>query len=85
MAQPLKLVFELTKNRSLSSVLVTTGECLVLISAFVAALATECEQTLGWDSPEFAIALILRLLLCTMPLVYAKLQAASAYSLNQNY
>jgi len=59
MAQLSKLVFELTKNRKFNlRVLVTTGGMPSAHSAFVAALATGVGQTLGWDSPEFAIALI---------------------------
>lgn len=58
-AQLSKLVFELTKNRKFNlRVLVTTGGMPSAHSAFVAALATGVGQTLGWGSPEFAIALI---------------------------
>lgn len=59
MAQALKLVFELVKNRKLNiSVLVTTGGMPSAHSALVTALATGVGQTLGWASPEFAVAMI---------------------------
>jgi acid phosphatase family membrane protein YuiD len=59
MAQALKLVIELIKNRKLNiSVLVTTGGMPSAHSALVTALATGVGQTLGWASPEFAVALI---------------------------
>jgi uncharacterized protein len=58
-AQMLKLVAELIKNRKLNfRVLVTTGGMPSSHSALVAALATGVGQTAGWDSIEFAIALI---------------------------
>ncbi len=58
-AQLSKLVVELTKNRKFNlRVLVTTGGMPSAHSAFVAALAAGVGQTLGWASPEFAIALI---------------------------
>src|SRR4028119_143484 len=58
-AQLCKLFVELTKNRKFNlRSLVTTGGMPSAHSAFVAALATGVGQTLGWSSPEFAIALI---------------------------
>jgi uncharacterized protein len=58
-AQMLKLVAELIKNRKLNfRVLVTTGGMPSSHSALVAALATGVGQTAGWGSIEFAIALI---------------------------
>lgn len=59
-AQLCKLLVELTKNRKFDvRVLVTTGGMPSAHSAFVAALAAGVGQTLGWASPEFAIATIL--------------------------
>lgn len=58
-AQLSKLLIELTKNRKFNlRVLVTTGGMPSAHSAFVAALAAGVGQTVGWSSPEFAIALI---------------------------
>lgn len=58
-AQLSKLLVELTKNRKFNlRVLVTTGGMPSSHSALVAALATGVGQTLGWASPEFAIATI---------------------------
>lgn len=58
-AQLCKLLVELTKNRKFNiRVLVTTGGMPSAHSAFVAALAAGVGQTLGWASPEFAIAII---------------------------
>ncbi|MBW4551534.1 MAG: divergent PAP2 family protein [Aphanocapsa sp. GSE-SYN-MK-11-07L] len=58
-AQLLKLVAELIKNRKFDfRVLVTTGGMPSSHSALVAALATGVGQTAGWSSIEFAIALI---------------------------
>lgn len=58
-AQLLKLVAELIKNRKLDfRVLVTTGGMPSSHSALVAALASGVGQTAGWSSVEFAIALI---------------------------
>lgn len=58
-AQLSKLVVELTKNRKFNlRVLVTTGGMPSSHSALVAALATGVGQTMGWASPEFAIATI---------------------------
>ncbi|NMG22606.1 divergent PAP2 family protein [Brasilonema bromeliae] len=59
MAQALKLVIELLKNRKLNiNVLVTTGGMPSAHSALVTALATGVGQTLGWASPEFAVAMV---------------------------
>ena len=58
-AQASKLIIEVVKNRKLNvRVLVTTGGMPSSHSAFVAALATGVGQTMGWDSPDFAIATI---------------------------
>ncbi|HEY9743022.1 MAG TPA: divergent PAP2 family protein [Coleofasciculaceae cyanobacterium] len=58
-AQLSKLLVELTKNRKFNlRVLVTTGGMPSAHSAFVGALAVGVGQTLGWASPEFAIAFI---------------------------
>ncbi|MBW4611714.1 MAG: divergent PAP2 family protein [Desmonostoc vinosum HA7617-LM4] len=58
-AQGLKLVIELIKNRKLNvRVLVTTGGMPSAHSALVTALAAGVGQTTGWNSPEFAIATI---------------------------
>lgn len=58
-AQLCKLLIELTKNRKFNlRVLVTTGGMPSAHSAFVSALAAGVGQTLGWASPEFAIAMI---------------------------
>lgn len=58
-AQVLKLPIELIKNRKFNlRFLVSTGGMPSSHSAFVAALATGVGQTMGWDSPEFAIAVI---------------------------
>ncbi|NEQ69332.1 MAG: divergent PAP2 family protein [Symploca sp. SIO2D2] len=58
-AQLLKFLVELTKNRKFDiRVLVTTGGMPSSHSALAAALATGVGQTLGWASPEFAIATI---------------------------
>ena len=57
--QILKFIVEITKNRKFNiRVLVTTGGMPSSHSALVAALATGVGQTLGWGSPEFAIAAI---------------------------
>ncbi|KAB8330801.1 divergent PAP2 family protein [Scytonema tolypothrichoides VB-61278] len=59
MAQALKLVIELLKNRKLNiNVLVTTGGMPSAHSALVTALATGVGQTLGWASSEFAVAMV---------------------------
>ncbi|HEY9845665.1 MAG TPA: divergent PAP2 family protein [Candidatus Caenarcaniphilales bacterium] len=58
-AQILKLVVEYAKNRKIDlRVLVATGGMPSAHSALVAALATGVGQVSGWDSMEFAIALI---------------------------
>ena len=58
-AQLSKLIVELTKNRKFNiRALVTTGGMPSAHSAFVAALATGVGQTMGWSSPDFAIATI---------------------------
>src|SRR4028118_596444 len=58
-AQLCKLLVELTKNRKFNlRVLVTTGGMPSAHSALVAALATGVGQTVGWASPEFAIAVL---------------------------
>ncbi|HLO49714.1 MAG TPA: divergent PAP2 family protein [Kamptonema sp.] len=58
-AQVLKVPIELIKNRKFNlRYLVTTGGMPSAHSAFVGALAAGVGQTVGWDSPEFAIALI---------------------------
>lgn len=58
-AQVLKLPIELIKNRKFNlRFLVSTGGMPSSHSAFVAALATGVGQTLGWDSPDFATAVI---------------------------
>lgn len=56
-AQLSKLVIELFKNRKVNlRVLVTTGGMPSAHSALVTALASGIGQTIGWASPEFAIA-----------------------------
>jgi uncharacterized protein len=58
-AQALKLVIELVKNRKLNvNVLVNTGGMPSAHSALVTALAAGIGQTAGWASPEFAIAVV---------------------------
>jgi acid phosphatase family membrane protein YuiD len=58
-AQALKLVIELVKNQKLNmSVLVTTGGMPSAHSALVTALAAGVGQSLGWASPEFALAVV---------------------------
>jgi len=58
-AQALKLVFELVKNGKVSfRTLVETGGMPSAHSALVTALATGVGQTSGWDSNEFAIAIL---------------------------
>ncbi len=58
-AQALKLVVELIKNRKVNvRTLVTTGGMPSAHSALVTSLATGVGQTAGWASPEFAIATI---------------------------
>ena len=58
-AQGLKLLFDITKNGKLNfRVLVESGGMPSSHSALVAALATSVGQTVGWASPEFAIAVV---------------------------
>ncbi|WP_138500404.1 divergent PAP2 family protein [Nostoc sp. PA-18-2419] len=58
-AQTLKLVIEIIKNRKLNvRVLVTTGGMPSAHSALVTALAAGVGQTLGWASADFALAMI---------------------------
>lgn len=58
-AQALKLIVDLAKNRKLNvRVLTTTGGMPSAHSALVTSLATGVGQTAGWASPEFAIATI---------------------------
>ena len=56
-AQGIKLIVELVKNRKINfRYLITTGGMPSAHSALVGALATGIGQTMGWSSPEFAIA-----------------------------
>ena len=56
-AQGLKVIIELIKDRSVNfRHLVSTGGMPSAHSALVGALATGIGQTMGWSSPEFAIA-----------------------------
>jgi acid phosphatase family membrane protein YuiD len=58
-AQVLKLIVEIVKNRKLNiRSLVTTGGMPSAHSALVTALATGVGQTAGWATPEFAIATV---------------------------
>jgi acid phosphatase family membrane protein YuiD len=58
-AQVLKVTIELVKNGKVSvRILVTAGGMPSAHSAFVTALATGVGQTLGWETPEFAVAAI---------------------------
>jgi len=58
-AQVLKVPIELIKNRKFNlRYLVTTGGMPSAHSALAGALAAGVGQTVGWESPEFAIALI---------------------------
>lgn len=58
-AQILKLIIDIARHRKLNfRVLVETGGMPSSHSALVAALATGVGQTKGWNSIEFAIALI---------------------------
>ncbi len=58
-AQTLKLIIEVVKHRKVNvSVLVTTGGMPSAHSTLVTALATGVGQTLGWASPEFALAVV---------------------------
>jgi uncharacterized protein len=57
MAQGLKLVIELIRNKKVNvRYLVTTGGMPSAHSALVGALATGVGVKLGWSSPDFAIA-----------------------------
>ncbi|OKH51316.1 divergent PAP2 family protein [Dulcicalothrix desertica] len=59
MAQAIKLAVEIIKNRKLNvQVLVTTGGMPSAHSALVTALAAGVGQTVGWQSPEFALATV---------------------------
>lgn len=58
-AQVLKLVIEIIKNRKLNfQALVTTGGMPSAHSALVTSLAAGVGQTVGWQSPEFAVAMV---------------------------
>jgi len=58
-AQLLKLIVDFGKNRKLNvRALVETGGMPSAHSALVAALATGVGQTDGWDSTQFAVALV---------------------------
>jgi acid phosphatase family membrane protein YuiD len=58
-AQIMKLPIELVKNRKFNlRYLVTTGGMPSAHSSFVGALAAGVGQTMGWESPDFAIAAI---------------------------
>ncbi|MBD2450208.1 divergent PAP2 family protein [Nostoc sp. FACHB-152] len=58
-AQALKLLIEVVKNQKLNvRVLVTTGGMPSAHSALVTALAAGIGQTVGWGSPEFALATV---------------------------
>lgn len=58
-AQALKLIIELGKNRKFNlRVMVETGGMPSAHSALVTALATGVGQTTGWASTEFAIAVV---------------------------
>ncbi|MEO3704670.1 divergent PAP2 family protein [Trichormus azollae] len=58
-AQGFKLIVEVIKHRKIDMrVLVTTGGMPSAHSALVTALAAGVGQTLGWASPDFAVAVI---------------------------
>ncbi|MBW4681450.1 MAG: divergent PAP2 family protein [Microcoleus vaginatus WJT46-NPBG5] len=58
-AQILKVIFELVIHGKVNlRVLVTTGGMPSAHSALVTALATSVGQTVGWETPEFAVAAI---------------------------
>jgi acid phosphatase family membrane protein YuiD len=58
-AQALKLIIEIVQHRKLNvRVLVTTGGMPSAHSALVTALAAGVGQTLGWASPDFAVAMV---------------------------
>ncbi|NJK37770.1 MAG: divergent PAP2 family protein [Oscillatoriales cyanobacterium RM2_1_1] len=58
-AQACKIVVELAQHGKLNlRALVTTGGMPSAHSAFVGALAASVGQLVGWESPEFAIAVV---------------------------
>ncbi|MGI0485643.1 divergent PAP2 family protein [Pantanalinema rosaneae CENA516] len=58
-AQAIKLIVEIVKNRKVNiRALVETGGMPSAHSALVTALATGVGQNAGWDSSEFAIAVV---------------------------
>ena len=58
-AQILKVIFELVIHGKVNlRVLVTTGGMPSAHSALVTALATSVGQSVGWETPEFAVAAI---------------------------
>jgi acid phosphatase family membrane protein YuiD len=58
-AQMAKLTIELIRHGKINfRALVTTGGMPSSHSAFVSALATGVGQTIGWESPEFAMAVV---------------------------
>lgn len=58
-AQAIKLIVEIVKNRKVNiRALVETGGMPSAHSALVTSLATGVGQTAGWDSSEFAIAVV---------------------------
>ncbi|MFM2063659.1 MAG: hypothetical protein RLZZ507_3330 [Cyanobacteriota bacterium] len=58
-AQGLKLIVEVIKHRKIDvRVLVTTGGMPSAHSALVTALAAGVGQTIGWASPDFAVAAV---------------------------
>ncbi|MBD1936725.1 divergent PAP2 family protein [Microcoleus sp. FACHB-68] len=58
-AQILKVIFELVTHGKVNlRVLVTTGGMPSAHSALVTALATSVGQSVGWETPEFAVAAI---------------------------
>ncbi|MBD2040892.1 divergent PAP2 family protein [Microcoleus sp. FACHB-672] len=58
-AQILKVIFELVTHGKVNlRVLVTTGGMPSAHSALVTALATSVGQSVGWETPEFALAAI---------------------------
>ncbi len=58
-AQGIKLVIDVIRNRKLNvQVFVTTGGMPSAHSAFVTALAAGVGQTMGWQTPEFALAIV---------------------------
>ncbi|BAZ89202.1 acid phosphatase/vanadium-dependent haloperoxidase-related protein [Raphidiopsis curvata NIES-932] len=62
-SQGLKLIFEFIKHRKLDlRVLVTTGGMPSAHSALVTALAAGVGQTIGWSSPDFALAAVVAII-----------------------